>query len=69
MVKRLASLALLSSLLAACAGPPVIAMKNYETNELYNCNTTGYVSYLFETHSATDCAERYKAEGWDTWRY
>lgn len=68
VVTRLTLLAL-SALLAACAGPPIIAMKNSTTHEIYECRTTGFVSYLFETSSATECAERYKAQGWDTWRY
>jgi len=68
VVTRLTLLAL-SALLAACAGPPIIAMKNTETREIYECRTTGFVSYLFETSSATECAAARKAQGWDTWRY
>lgn len=66
MVTRLTLLAL-SALLAACAGPPVIAMKNPATRDMYECKTTGFVSYYFETRSATDCAAARKAQGWDTW--
>jgi len=56
-------LALATSLLAACATPPVIAMWNPATGEFHDCKTAE-VSYLVEWHPATDCAAGYKSKGW-----
>jgi hypothetical protein len=69
VVKRFVPLALLLLLLAACAGPPMIAMKNPTTGELYVCRTTGFNSYLIATSTATACADRYRDDGWGEWQY
>ncbi len=63
MRPRLMLLAVLTPLLAACAGPPVIAMWNPATAEFHDCKSAE-VSYLIEWHPATECAAQYKAKGW-----
>ena len=63
MIPRLTLLVLSASLLAACAGPPVIAMRNPATGEIRDCKS-GQVSYLIELNPATACAEDYKRQGW-----
>jgi len=69
MVKRLMLIAVLTALSAACAGPPVIVVKNPATAEMYQCQTAGYYSYLLEMRPATECAAKYESEGWQLWRY
>ena len=63
MPLRLMLLALVTSLLAACASPPVIAMWNPATGEFHDCKTA-QVSSLIEWHPAKDCAADYQAKGW-----
>jgi hypothetical protein len=63
MILRLTLLALFLPLVAACAGPPVIAMWKPATGEFHDCKS-GEVSYLIELHPATECAEAYKRMGW-----
>jgi hypothetical protein len=63
MHPRLIALALLTPLLSACVGPPVIAMWNPATAEFHDCKSE-QVSALYEWHSATECAAQYRAKGW-----
>jgi|GEM_PF-3520787 hypothetical protein len=63
MLLRLALLAAVGALPAACASPPVIAMWNPATAEFHDCKTA-QVSYLIELHPAKECAADYQAKGW-----
>ena len=63
MPLRLMLLALATSLLAACASPPVITMWNPATGEFHDCKTA-QVSSLIEWHPAKACAADYQAKGW-----
>jgi len=69
MIARLLPLVLAAAALAGCAGPPVIAMKNYTTGEVRDCKNHGHYSYLIEIGSATDCANELKTQGFESWRY
>jgi len=69
MTARLLLLALAAAVLAGCSGPPVIAMKNPQTNEVVDCKNHGYYSFLFQIGSPEECAEALRAQGWGTWRY
>jgi len=63
MLLRLTFLALSTSLLAACATAPVIAMWNPADGAFHDCKTA-QVSSLIEWHPAKDCAREYEAKGW-----
>ena len=63
MLPRLALLASLTLLPAACAGPPVIAMWNPATAEFHDCKSS-QVSAMYVWHPATECAAQYQAKGW-----
>ena len=62
MPARLMLLALLLPL-AACVGPPVIAMWNPATAQFHDCKSE-QVTALYEWHSARECAADYQAKGW-----
>ena len=61
---RVIALGVLAGVVASCAGPSIVVMKNPATGEVRQCGQPQGISAISDSYAAKACADGYQAAGW-----